>query len=85
MVAQGSRGCAFYEAKFRKAPVTLSMIRKEVAEVTATGLSVYKCGFFSRSGFEEDVLVFAEKEPLTLYGLDDLYAEAEDMQKAAVS
>lgn len=85
VVTQDSRGYAFYEAKFRKAPVTLSMIRKEIAEVTATGLSVCKCGFFSRSGFEEDVLAFAEKEPLTLCGLDDLYAEAEDLQKAAVS
>ena len=41
----------FYEAKFRKEPVTEQMIREEICQVEQTGLECYKYGFFSRSGF----------------------------------
>lgn len=41
----------FYEAKFRKEPVTAQMIQEEIRQVEQTGLECYKYGFFSRSGF----------------------------------
>lgn len=44
-------GYIFYEAKFRKEPITEAMVKKEIAQVEQTGLSCYKYGFFSRSGF----------------------------------
>lgn len=41
----------FYEAKFRKEPVTEQMIQEEIRQVEQTGLECYKYGFFSKSGF----------------------------------
>ena len=51
IVTQDDRGYIFYEAKFRKEPVTEQMIREEICQVEQTGLECYKYGFFSRSGF----------------------------------
>lgn len=45
-------GYIFYEAKFRKEPITRKMIDVEIEQVKATGLCCYQYGFFSRSGFE---------------------------------
>ena len=52
IVTLDERGYAFYEAKFRKEPVTDSMIRQEIEQVRSTGLRCYKYGFISRSGFQ---------------------------------
>ena len=51
IVTQDDLGYIFYEAKFRKDPVTESMIKNEIRQVEQTGLECYKYGFFSRSGF----------------------------------
>ena len=51
IVTQDDKGYIFYEAKFRKEPVTEQMIREEICQVEQTGLECYKYGFFSRSGF----------------------------------
>lgn len=51
IVTQDDLGYIFYEAKFRKNPVTESMIQNEILQVKQTGLECYKYGFFSRSGF----------------------------------
>ena len=53
IVTEDELGFAFYEVKFRKAPVTRSMVENEIAQVDATGLKCYKYVFFSRSGYEE--------------------------------
>lgn len=45
------KGYIFYEAKFRKEPISLSVIEEEIRQVEATGLSCYRYGFISRSGF----------------------------------
>lgn len=52
IVTQDPSGYIFYEAKFRKEPISRKMIEIEIAQVNATGLSCYKYGFFSRSGFD---------------------------------
>ena len=67
-VTEDPLGYIFYESKFRKEPVSLAMIHKEIKQVRATGLNCYKYGFFSRSGFQcepTDHMVFIH--------LDDLY------------
>ena len=53
IVTEDELGFAFYEVKFRKAPVSKSMVEDEIAQVDATGLKCYKYVFFSRSGYEE--------------------------------
>lgn len=52
VVTQDPLGYIFYEAKFRREPVTLNMIEKELRQVQAAGLVCYRYGFFSRSGFQ---------------------------------
>lgn len=75
VVTQDPRGYCFYEAKFRKGAVTGGMIGKEIEQVLATGLSAYRFGFFSRSGFEEGAREAAGEHPAVFYSLDDLYRE----------
>ena len=62
-------GYIFYEAKFRKDPVTESMIQNEIRQVRQTGLDCYKYGFFSRAGFSCE-----QAEDRVLIELDELYA-----------
>lgn len=51
IVTQDDRGYIFYEAKFRKDPVTESMVQNEIRQVTQTGLNYYKYGFFPNPAF----------------------------------
>lgn len=51
IVTLDPQGYIFYEAKFRREPVSRSMIENEIRQVEATGLNCYKYGFISRSGF----------------------------------
>ncbi len=68
IVTLDDKGYIFYEAKFRKDPVTESMIQNEIDQVKQTGLECYKYGFFSRSGF------ICNKGPdRILIELDELY------------
>ena len=53
-MTQDPEGYAFYEAKFRKSPITQKMVDEEIAQVEATGLKSHRYGFFSRSGFDAD-------------------------------
>ena len=69
IVTQDPNGFAFYEAKFRKEPISEGMIREEMKQVQNRGLTCYKFGFFSRSGFS------CQPESSTVsYTLADLYA-----------
>ncbi len=68
LVTLDDKGYIFYEAKFRKEPVTESMIREEIMQVNQTGFSCYKYGFISKSGFECD-----EADDRILIELDDIY------------
>ena len=51
VVTRDPKGYVFYEAKFRKTPVTQKIVDEEIAQVEATGLKCHRHGFFSRSGF----------------------------------
>ena len=48
IVTLDNSGYIFYEAKFRKEPLTENMIEKEIAQVRQTGLECYKYVFFKR-------------------------------------
>ena len=50
IVTLDDRGYIFYEAKFRKEPITESVVQNEIRQVEQTGLECYKYGFFSKSG-----------------------------------
>lgn len=68
LVTLDAKGYIFYEAKFRKDPVTQKMIDEEIRQVEKTGLNCYRYGFISASGFED-----ISGENLILKDLDDLY------------
>lgn len=68
IVTLDDRGYIFYEAKFRKEPITESIVQNEIRQVEQTGLQCYKYGFFSRSGFN-----CREDEDRILIALEELY------------
>lgn len=68
IVTLDDKGYIFYEAKFRKEPVNESMIKEEILQVDQTGISCYKYGFISRSGFFCD-----ESDDRILISLGELY------------
>ncbi len=51
-VTKDPQGYIFYEAEFRKAPLSASVIRDEIRQVKRSGLDCYRYGFFARSGFQ---------------------------------
>lgn len=74
IVTKDAKGYIFYEAKFRKEPVSEEMIRSEIAQVQATGFSCYKYGFLSRSGFTA-----AQAKDLILIPLEEMYQTSSSM------
>ena len=63
VVTKDPHGYIFYESKFRKAPLSSSMILEEIHQVQRTGLDCYKFGFFARSGFQcepEENMIFID-------------------------
>ena len=68
IVTLDDRGYIFYEAKFRKEPVTENVVQNEIRQVEQTGLECYRYGFFSKSGF-----TCKEGERRILIELKDLY------------
>ena len=68
IVTLDDRGYIFYEAKFRKEPITESVVQNEIRQVEQTGLECYKYGFFSKSGFSCE-----EEENRILIELKELY------------
>ena len=68
IVTLDDNGYIFYESKFRKGPITESMIQNEIHQVQQTGLKCYKYGFFSKTGF-----LCEQKEDRILIDLNELY------------
>lgn len=52
VVTEDENGYVFYEVKFTKTPVNDEIIRKEIQQVSLTGMNCYKFVFVSRSGFK---------------------------------
>ena len=68
IVTLDEKGYMFYEAKYKNRPVTDGLVQKEIEQVRATDLQSYKYGFFSKSGFADNV-----PDDIIKYSLDDLY------------
>lgn len=68
IVTLDDKGYIFYEAKFRKEPVTESVVQNEIRQVKRTGLACYRYGFFSRAGFTCD-----QEKDCILTELSELY------------
>ena len=68
IVTLDDKGYIFYEAKFRKEPVTESIVQNEICQVKQTGLECYRYGFFSRAGFTCE-----QEEDRILIELSELY------------
>lgn len=68
IVTLDDKGYIFYEAKFRKEPVTESIVQNEIRQVKQTGLTCYRYGFFSRAGFTCE-----QEEDRILIELSELY------------
>ena len=68
-VTEDPRGYILYESKFRREPLTHSMIHQEIRQVQATGLNCYRYGFISRSGFRCE-----PEENMIFIHLDKLYS-----------
>ncbi len=67
IVTLDDKGYIFYEAKFRKEPVSESLVQNEIRQVEQTGLNCYRYGFFSKSGFtcnKEDNRILIELKEL---------------------
>ena len=71
VVTENNGDYIFYEAKFRKEPMSQSMIKREIEQVNGTGFTCEKYGFFSRSGFEE--IDEQYKEKLIFFDLNDIF------------
>lgn len=69
IVTKYENGYIFYEAKFRKEPLTEQMIEREIEQIRESGLASYRYGFISRSGFLRE-----ERPELILIDLQELYA-----------
>lgn len=68
IVTLDDNGYIFYEAKFRKEPITESMIKEEILQVNQSGLTCYKYGFISKSGFQCEA-----SDNMILISLEELY------------
>lgn len=68
VVTLDEKGYVFYEVKFRKNPVSKSVIDEEIEQVKLTGLNCYKYVFFARSGFSQE-----ETDTVKLIGIQELY------------
>lgn len=69
LLTHDDKGYIFYEAKFRKTPVTDAMIQTEIRQVQQTGMNCHRYGFFSRSGYQ-----VTPRPGVILYTLEDLYS-----------
>lgn len=63
------KGYIFYEAKFRKEPMTDRMVDEEIEQVRAAGFPCYRYGFLSGGGFRCE-----DRPELILIDLKSLYA-----------
>jgi len=53
VVTHDENGYIFYEVKFRNKPISIEMIEEEIKQIEECGISCYKYGFVSKSGFEK--------------------------------
>ena len=86
IVTYDEKGYSFYEAKYKSRPVTDGTVQKEIQQVQTTNLNCYQYGFFSKSGFADNVsdtlIKFTLKDMTT--GEQVVVSSAELIQKVLV-
>lgn len=69
VVTKDAKGLFSYECKYKKAPLGRKVVHEEEWQAKELGLDFYGFGFFSRSGFAEDV----DASSYRLITLQDMY------------
>ncbi len=57
IVTESDGGYVFYECKFTNSPIGKDVIDEEIAQIGKAGFKAFKCGFFSKNGFEDGLEV----------------------------
>ena len=71
VVAKTERGNIFYECKYKKSPVGMSIVNEELWQLKNLGLKFAKLGFFSKNSFSPDI----DPNEYDLITLDDMYRQ----------
>lgn len=69
VVTRDSNGYTSYECKYTMVPIGSSVINEEEYQIRNLDIDIYRLGFISRSGFDEDV----DKDKYVLFELKDMY------------
>lgn len=69
IVTEDLNGLIFYECKYTSEKVGMDVISEEKEQLSKAGLTYYRLGFFSKSGFQ----IPRGKEDYILYNLHDLF------------
>ena len=69
LVTKDKSGYISYECKFKDRPINKSIITEEEYQIISSGIDVYKLGFISKNGFEDNI----DKEKYNLFSLKDFY------------
>ena len=62
-------GYISYECKYTREPIGPAVINEEEYQIRDSGISAYKLGFISRSGFTDGI----DREKYNLFSLKDFY------------
>ena len=68
LVTLDENGYIFYEVKYTKDPVDSKVINEEINQLSKLGISYYKLGFISKTGFK-----ITTKNDYILISLEDIY------------
>lgn len=69
LVTEDKNGYIAYECKFKDKPLSKKTINEVEYQIISSGLNVYKLGFISKSGFDENI----DQDRYNLFSLDDFY------------
>ena len=68
LVTLDENGYIFYEVKYTKDPIDSKVINEEINQLSKLGISYYKLGFISKTGFK-----ITTKNDYILISLEDIY------------
>ncbi len=68
VVTLDKNGYIFYECKYKEKAINKEIIDEEIEQIKKTSLNCYKFGFFSKSGFDNNI-----DKNIIKYNIDDLF------------
>ena len=69
VVTEDNVGFTAYECKYKKEPLGMKVVNEEKWQAEQLGIKFYRFGFFSRSGFSEEI----DPSQYKLISLQDMY------------